>query len=53
MRVKNQTGHSLHLTQVGKYLKDWGFTVQRPAKSAYQRDDEQVQAWLKEAYPKI
>ena len=51
--IYQRTGQRLQLTQVGKYLKDWGFTVQRPAKSAYQRDDKKVQEWLEETYPKI
>ena len=44
---------SLNLTLMSNYLKDWGFTVQRPAKSAYQRDDKKVQEWLEKTYPKI
>jgi len=51
--IYDKTGHRLHLSQVGRYLKEWGFTVQRPAKSAYQRDDEKVKEWLEETYPQI
>lgn len=51
--IKEKTGIDLHINQVGQYLKDWGFTVQRPAKSAYQRDDKKVKQWLEVEYPKI
>jgi transposase len=36
-----------------KYLKRWGFTIQRPATRYSRRDDLVVQRWLVEAYPKI
>lgn len=38
---------------IRKYLKSWGFTVQRPATRYSARDDQVVEAWLAEVYPKI
>jgi hypothetical protein len=35
------------------YLKRWNFTPQKPAKRAYQRDPEKVDAWLNVEFPKI
>ncbi|MFV0415517.1 MAG: IS630 family transposase [Chthoniobacterales bacterium] len=51
--IEEVTGKKLDLRQVGRYLKRWGFTPQRPIKRAYQRDDKKVQTWLKEEYPAI
>ncbi len=43
----------LSVSTVGRYLKKWGFTSQKPAKRAYEQSNEAVQKWLKEEYPKI
>jgi transposase len=36
---------------VGKCLKRWGFTPQRPIQRALEQQPEQVQAWLRDTYP--
>ena len=38
---------------VGRYLKDWGLTVQKPAKRALQQNPAQVRYWLQTKYPAI
>ena len=38
---------------VGRYLKRWGFTPQKPIRRAYERDPKAVEQWLKETYPAI
>ena len=38
---------------VGLYLKRWGYTPQKPAKRAYERNPHQVKTWLEQAYPAI
>ncbi len=38
---------------VGRYLKKWGFTPQKPVRRAYEQNSEAVQQWLEEDYPKI
>ena len=43
----------LHVRSVGKYLKRWGFTPQKPIKRAYEQNPEAVQAWLQGEYPGI
>ncbi len=35
------------------YMRQWGFTPQKPLKRAYQRDPKKVQQWLDNDYPKI
>ena len=51
--IVEETGKRLDLRQVGRYLKRWGFTPQRPIKQAYQRDEKKVNQWLNQEYPKI
>jgi transposase len=38
---------------VRRYLANWGFTPQVPAKRALERDPEAVKEWLEVTYPKI
>jgi transposase len=38
---------------VGRYLKRWGFTPQKPVRRAYERDPEAVRRWLQQEYPAI
>ncbi len=38
---------------VGKYLRRWGLTFQRPDKRAVERDPEAVRVWREETWPAI
>jgi len=38
---------------IGRYLKAWGFTPQKPIYKAYEQKDEALQKWLNEDYPEI
>ncbi len=38
---------------VGRLLRKWGFTPQKPLRRAYERDPVAVQKWLDEEYPAI
>ena len=38
---------------VGRYLRDWGFTSQKPIYRAYEQNSEEVRRWLEEEYPRI
>ena len=51
--VEQKYGKTLSESGVRKYLKAWGFTVQRPATRYTSRDDVVVQRWLVKEYPKI
>lgn len=46
-------GITLSRWQVGRYLKSWGYTPQKPIKKAFEQKPEQVQKWLEEEYPSI
>lgn len=51
--ILQQHGIALPVRTVGKYLKRWGFTPQKPIKKAYEQRPEAVRAWLDEHYPAI
>lgn len=38
---------------VGRYLRAWGFSPQKPMRRAYEQSDEAVRQWLEERYPQI
>lgn len=46
-------GVELSRWQVGRYLKSWGYTPQKPIKKAFEQKPEQVKKWLEEEYPAI
>jgi len=51
--IAQECGLTLSERTVGKYLKRWGFTPQKPIKKAYEQRPEAVQVWLDEHYPAI
>ncbi len=44
---------SLSMSAISDLLKKMGFSAQRPAYRAYQRDEKKVRTWLNETYPAI
>lgn len=38
---------------VGRYLRNWGFTPQKPIYKAYEQKSTEVRKWLKKSYPAI
>jgi len=51
--IKRRFGLHLSVWTVGRYLKGWGFTPQKPARRAWEQNPEQVQQWLEKEYPNI
>src|SRR4051795_457907 len=51
--IARETGVWLALPVVGRYLRAWGFTAQRPMRRAIERQDEAVRAWLERTYPAV
>lgn len=51
--ILNRYEISLSKTTVGRYLKKWGFTSQKPIKRAYERNDTDVIKWVEEIFPTI
>jgi transposase len=51
--IEDRFGVSLALSTVGAYLRDWGFTPQKPVRRAFEQSPAAVQKWLTETYPAI
>jgi len=51
--IERKWGVRLSLSQVGRYLKRWGFTPQKPVRRAYEQDPAAVRRWMDEQYPAV
>lgn len=51
--VKNKYGIRLSRWTLGRYLKRWGFTPQKPLRRAYEQNPKAVRRWLEIDYPAI
>ena len=51
--IELKFGIRLSRWTVGRYLKRWGFTPQKPAKRALEQNPEDVKRWLETEYPEI
>lgn len=51
--IKRKYRVDLSRWQVGRYLKLWGYTPQKPIRKAFEQKPEQVRVWLKKEYPSI
>jgi transposase len=46
-------GVKLSVWTVGRMLRRWGFTPQKPVRRAFEQNPEEVRRWLREVYPGI
>ena len=51
--IEHRFDLKLSVWSVGRYLKRWGFTPQKPARRAWEQNPEEVQQWLETDYPTI
>lgn len=51
--IEREYGITVSLTTVGRYLKAWGMSPQKPVRRAYERNDAAIARWLSEEYPAI
>jgi transposase len=51
--VRNWFGIGLSLVTIGKYLRSWGLSPQKPIRRAYEQNPEAVARWLEQQYPAI
>jgi transposase len=51
--IRERCGLQLSVWTVGRYLKRWGLTPQKPRRRAFEQDPEAVRRWLAEEYPAI
>ena len=51
--IERRTGVVHHPGHVWRLLRALGWSVQRPARRAVERDDQAVERWVKEDWPRI
>src|SRR5215208_7964492 len=51
--IERETGMRPSASALGRTLRAWGFTAQRPARRATERREPEVRAWLRHDYPAI
>jgi len=51
--IEYRFGIRLSRWTVGRYLKRWGYTPQKPLKRAYERNPVAVKKWMDQQYPAI
>lgn len=51
--ILNKYGIELSRWQVGRYLKSWGYTPQKPISKAFEQNPLRVKEWLEQEYPLI
>ena len=51
--IRERFGIDLSVWTVGRHLKRWGFTPQKPLRRAYERDPVAVKRWMEQEYPAI
>jgi transposase len=51
--IEKRFGVSVSIWTVGRMLKRWGFTPQKPIRRALEQDPIEVRKWMNETYPRI
>jgi transposase len=51
--IEMRFGIRYSLGMVGRLLRRWGFTPQKPVTRAYERNDEAIRHWLRHQYPAL
>ncbi len=51
--LERRFGTQVSVWTVGRWLKRWGFTPQKPLRRAFEQNPEAVRRWLREEYPAI
>jgi transposase len=51
--IEARFGLRLSKRTVGRYLRRWGFTPQKPLRRAYEQDPKAVKRWVEKTYPEI
>jgi transposase len=51
--IVREFGIELGEDTVGRYLREWGFSPQKPMRRAYEQSDEAVRRWLEVDYPQL
>ena len=51
--ISKRFGLALSVWTMGRYLRRWGLTPQKPTRRAYEQDPQAVRHWLEVEYPEV
>jgi transposase len=51
--IARETGVEYHPGHVWRVLRNLGWSLQKPARRAIERDQEAIQRWVKETWPEV
>lgn len=51
--IAREYGIAVSLVTVGRYLRAWGLSPQKPVRRAYERNEAAIARWLKQEYPAV
>lgn len=51
--IKNELHKEIDISNIWRWLISWGFTNQKPERDALEKNQREVNKWLKEEWPKI
>lgn len=51
--IETRCDVKISLSTVGRWLRKWGFTPQKPLRRAYEKNPAEVEKWMNEVYPEI
>jgi transposase len=51
--IRQRFGIRYHVDHIGRLLRSLGWTPQRPTRRAWERDEEGIQRWIKQDWPRI
>jgi len=51
--IAREYGIKVSRVTVGRYLRAWGLSPQKPVRRAYERNDAAIARWLKQEYPML
>ena len=51
--IKTLFGVSYHVDHIGRLLRSMGWSPQRPERGAIERDEQEIQRWVKEQWPRV
>jgi len=51
--IQNSFGVQYHVDHIGRLLRSMGWSPQKPQRRAIERDEREIQRWIKEEWPRI
>jgi transposase len=51
--IRDGFGVTYHVDHVGRLLRDLGWSPQKPQRRAVERDEAEIQRWVKEEWPRL